>query len=60
MRLSIGRRLGMSSAANRRVGAAQDLLIKDLDIAAIERGGSWKSMDVLARYLEKAERNIWI
>lgn len=43
-----------------RVGAAQDLLVKGLDTAAIMRAGGWKSVNVLARYLEKAEHNVWI
>lgn len=42
-----------------RVGAAQDLLTKGFDTAAIMRAGGWKSVGVLARYLEKAEHNVW-
>lgn len=42
-----------------RVGAAQDLLKRGFDIAAIMRAGGWKSMNALARYLEKAEYNVW-
>lgn len=42
-----------------RVGAAQDLLCAGFDTAAIMRAGGWKSINVLARYLEKAEHNIW-
>jgi len=42
-----------------RVGAAQDLLVKGHDTAAIMRAGGWKSLDVLARYLESAEHNVW-
>lgn len=42
-----------------RVGAAQDLLVKGFDTAAIMRAGGWKSVSVLARYLEKAEHNVW-
>lgn len=37
-----------------RVGAAQDLLKGGFDTAAIMRAGSWKSVNVVARYLEKA------
>jgi hypothetical protein len=29
------------------------------DTAAIMRAGGWKSVSVLARYLEKAEHNVW-
>ncbi len=42
-----------------RVGAAQDLLCKGFDTAAIMRAGGWKSVNVLARYLEYAEHNVW-
>ena len=42
-----------------RVGAAQDLLCAGFDTAAIMRAGGWKSVNVLARYLEFAEHNVW-
>lgn len=42
-----------------RVGAAQDLLVKGFDTAAIMRAGGWKSVTTLSRYLEKAEHNVW-
>jgi integrase/recombinase XerD len=42
-----------------RVGAAQDLLCAGFDTAAIMRAGGWKSVNVLSRYLEKAEHNVW-
>jgi site-specific recombinase XerD len=42
-----------------RVGAAQELLRRGHDTAAIMRAGGWKSVQVLARYLEKAEHNVW-
>jgi integrase/recombinase XerD len=42
-----------------RVGAAQDLLVKGFDTVAIMRAGGWKTVNVLARYLEKAEHNVW-
>jgi len=41
------------------VGTAQDLLKRGFDTAAIMRAGGWKSVNVLARYLEKAEHNVW-
>ena len=47
------------SGHSMRVGAAQDLLKRGLDTAAIMRAGGWKSVNVLARYLEKAEQNVW-
>jgi site-specific recombinase XerD len=47
------------SAHSMRVGAAQDLLRNGHDTAAIMRAGGWKSIEVLARYLEFAEHNVW-
>ena len=47
------------SGHSMRVGAAQDLLKRGYDTAAIMRAGGWKSVNVLARYLEKAEHNVW-
>jgi len=47
------------SGHSMRVGAAQDLLTRGFDTAAIMRAGGWKSVNVLARYLEKAEHNVW-
>ncbi|HSF93088.1 MAG TPA: tyrosine-type recombinase/integrase, partial [Paracoccaceae bacterium] len=47
------------SGHSMRVGAAQDLLSAGHDTAAIMRAGGWKSIDVLARYLEYAEFNVW-
>jgi integrase/recombinase XerD len=47
------------SGHSMRVGAAQDLLTKGFDTAAIMRAGGWKSVTVLARYLEQAEHNVW-
>ena len=47
------------SGHSMRVGAAQDLLTRGFDTAAIMRAGGWKSINVLARYLEKAEHNVW-
>lgn len=42
-----------------RVGAAQDLLSAGHDTLAIILVGGWKSINVLARYLEQAEFNVW-
>lgn len=42
-----------------RVGAAQDLLTYGHDAIAIMRAGGWKSVNVLSRYLELAEHNVW-
>ena len=47
------------SGHSMRVGAAQDLLVKGFDTVAIMRAGGWKFTAVLARYLEKAEHNVW-
>lgn len=48
------------SGHSMRVGAAQDLLCAGHDTAAIMRAGGWKSVNVLARYLECAEHNVWV
>ena len=42
-----------------RVGAAQDLLCAGYDAAAIMRAGGWKLVNILTRYLEHAEHNVW-
>ena len=42
-----------------RVGAAQDLLIKGHDTAAIMRAGGWTEPSTVARYLKFAQHNIW-
>lgn len=47
------------SSHSLRVGAAQDLLCAGFDMAAIMRAGGWKSINVLGRYLEFAEHNVW-
>lgn len=47
------------SGHSMRVGAAQDLLCAGYDTAAIMRAGGWKSVNVLTRYLELAEHNVW-
>jgi site-specific recombinase XerD len=43
-----------------RVGAAQDLLCAGYDAAAIMRAGGWKSVNILGRYLEMADHNVWV
>jgi len=42
-----------------RVGAAQDLLIRGYDTAAIMRAGGWTNMNTLSRYLRYSQHNIW-
>ncbi|MBW6495193.1 MAG: hypothetical protein K0B16_11680 [Burkholderiaceae bacterium] len=42
-----------------RVGTAQDLLKAGHGTAAIMRAEGWKSVNVLTRYLETAEHNVW-
>lgn len=51
--------VGSYSGHSLRVGAAQDLLCAGFDTAAIMRAGGWKSVNVLGRYLEFAEHNVW-
>ena len=42
-----------------RVGAAQDLLIKGYDLAAIMRAGGWSEPSTVSRYLRFSQHNIW-
>ena len=42
-----------------RVGAAQDLLIKGYDLAAIMRAGGWTNPSTVSRYLRFSQHNIW-
>ena len=35
------------------------LIVNDAVMAAIMRAGGWRSANVLARYLEFAEHNVW-
>ena len=47
------------SGHSRRVGAAQYLLIKGHDLAAIMRAGGWSEPGTVSRYLRLAQHNIW-
>ena len=42
-----------------RVGAAQDLLTKGFDLAAIMRAGGWSNPNTVSRYLKFTQHNIW-
>ena len=42
-----------------RVGAAQDLLIKGYDLAAIMRAGDWSNAETVSRYFRFSRHNIW-
>jgi integrase/recombinase XerD len=42
-----------------RVGAAQDLLVKGYDLAAIMRAGGWSDAETVSRYLRFSQHNIW-
>ena len=42
-----------------RVGAAQDLLIRGYDLAAIVRAGGWSDPSTVSRYLRFSQHNIW-
>ena len=42
-----------------RVGAAQDLLTRGYDLAAIMRAGGWSNAETLSRYLRFSQHNIW-
>ena len=52
--------VGAYSSHSLRVGAAQELLRRGHSTSTIMRAGGWKSVNVLARYLEEAEVNVWI
>lgn len=45
---------GDMSGHSMRVGAAQDMMIAGLDHIAIMQAGGWKTIDVVARYVENA------
>ena len=42
-----------------RVGAAQYLLLKGFDLAAIMRAGGWSDPTTVSRYLQYSQHNIW-
>ena len=50
---------GEVSGHSLRVGAAQELMARGADIGTIMRAGGWKTVDVVARYVQKTEVNIW-
>ena len=49
----------MFSGHSMRVGGTQDLLRRGFDTATIMRADGWRSVNVLARYLQNAEHNVW-
>ena len=51
--------VGAYSSHSLRVGSAQELLRRGHSTSTIMRAGGWKSVNVLARYLEEAEINLW-
>ena len=51
--------VGAYSSHSLRVGAAQELLRRGHSTSTIMRAGGWKSVNVLARYLEETEVNLW-
>lgn len=42
-----------------RVGAAQQLTINGFGLAQIMRAGGWKSVNVVARYIENVDLDVW-
>ena len=42
-----------------RDSAAQDLLTKGCDLAAIMRAGGWRSPSTVLNYIVKAQNNVW-
>lgn len=51
---------GEVSGHSLRVGAAQELMARGADIGATIRAGGWKTVDVVARYVQKTEVNVWV
>ncbi len=47
------------SGHSMRVGCAQDLNRNRFDLLTIMRAGGWRSMNVVARYVEKVDLRIW-
>ncbi|WP_457936097.1 site-specific integrase [Mesorhizobium sp. 10J20-29] len=63
---SMAKKAGLDSDAVRqlsghsmRVGAAQDLMSNGFGMLTIMRAGGWKSINVVARYVENADLHIW-
>ena len=50
---------GEVSGHSLRVGAAQELMARGADISTIMRAGGWKTVDVVARYVQKTDVNVW-
>lgn len=48
------RQVEVISGHSLRVGAAQDLMTRGADILSIMRAGGWKTMNVVARYVENS------
>ncbi|WEK03797.1 MAG: tyrosine-type recombinase/integrase [Candidatus Devosia phytovorans] len=42
-----------------RVGAAQQLTLNGVQLLPIMRAGGWRSMNVVARYVENVDINVW-
>ena len=55
-----GNGTGEVSGHSLRVGAAQELMARGADIGTIMRAGGWKTVDVVARYVQKTEVNVWV
>ena len=47
------------SSHSMRVGAAQDLMVQGRNILQIMHAGGWKSFNVVSRYCEGADLNVW-
>lgn len=42
-----------------RVGAAQQLTINGVELLPIMRAGGWRSTNIVARYVENVDMNVW-
>ncbi len=47
------------SGHSMRVGAAQDLIVQGRNVLQIMHAGGWKSTNVVSRYCEGADLNVW-
>ena len=62
LRLKGARNMRVSTCAKHSPGismAAQDLLIRGYDLAAIMRAGGWSDPSTVSRYLRFSQHNIW-
>lgn len=47
------------SSHSLRVDAAQQLVMNGVQLLPIMRAGGWRSMNIVARYIENVDVNVW-